>query len=61
MNHTDELMTKVFNEWAKRFSEKPDDFHDVLGADGKPIDDYGQRCTAYFRKLSDEILDIDSD
>ncbi len=42
----------VFNEWARRFAENPGDFGPVVGDDGKLISDYGERCEAYFLRVS---------
>lgn len=48
-------MAAIFNEWARRYSESPDSFGDVLGPDGKPVEDYGQRCATYFEQISREL------
>lgn len=48
-------MAAIFNEWALRYSESPDSFCDVLGPDGKPVEDYGQRCATYFEQISREL------
>lgn len=42
---------KAFTEWAKRYSENPEEFDSILDEDGKPIDTYGERCAAYFAVL----------
>ena len=46
---------RIFNEWAKRYSEKPEEFSDILDDNGKPVSDYGDRCAIYFNKLSAEL------
>jgi hypothetical protein len=55
MNYIQQRMAMVFNEWAKRYSEAPGEFGDILGADGKPVEDYGQRCALYFEKIASEM------
>jgi hypothetical protein len=48
-------MAKIFNEWAKRYSEAPDSFSNILDDDGRPVEDYGENCATYFRRLADEM------
>lgn len=55
MNITAQRMTDLFNEWAKRYSEKPEEFTSILDDNGKPVKDYGESCTRYFKKLNDEM------
>lgn len=55
MNYIQQRMTIIFNEWAKRYSESPEEFKDVLDIDGKPSKDYGECCTLYFEKIADEL------
>jgi len=55
MSYIDKRMAMIFNEWAKRYSESPDEFSEILDGDGKPIEDYGDRCTAYFKKIANEM------
>lgn len=55
MNTTQQRMTAIFNEWEKRYAEKPDEFNGILDDDGNPVTDYGERCTRYFNKLADEM------
>lgn len=55
MNTTQQRMTAIFNEWARRYAANPDEFSDILDADGKPVEDYGQCCTIYFEKIADEM------
>ena len=50
-----ELMAAAFTEWAKRYSENPDDFDSILDAEGKPVVDYGKRCAIYFTELYNEM------
>lgn len=52
---TRERMAIIFNEWARRYSEDPDSFDDVLDADGKPIEGYGEKCAEYFHQLAVEL------
>lgn len=55
MNTTQQRMAAIFNEWARRYAENPDDFGEILDADGKPVDDYGQRSALCFEKIADEM------
>lgn len=55
MNTTQQRMTAIFNEWARRYAENPDDFGAILDADGKPVEDYGQRCALYFEAVADDM------
>lgn len=48
-------LEKIFNEWAKRYSENPEEFGTVLDSEGKPVKDYGQMCAIYFTKLHNEL------
>jgi len=54
-NITRERMTMIFNEWAKRYSESPDEFSDILDDEGNPVSDYGENCAIYFEKLANEM------
>ena len=54
-NITKERMAKIFTEWAKRYSENPEEFSDVLNESGEPVFDYGENCVAYFEKLANEM------
>lgn len=45
----------VFNEWAKRYADDPDQFGPILDTDGRPIEDYGARCAAYFMQVAVSI------
>lgn len=55
MKITQQRMTMVFNEWAKRYAENPNEFTSILDDDGNPIADYGESCTRYFTKLAGEM------
>jgi len=48
-------MAIIFNEWAKRYTENPAWFLDVLDENGHPIEDYGELCATYFDKLAREL------
>jgi hypothetical protein len=52
MNTTQQRMAAIFNEWARRYAESPDEFGAILDADGKPVEDYGQRCAIYFAEIA---------
>lgn len=55
MSYSDDRMAMIFNEWARRYSESPDEFGEMLDGDGNLISDYGQRCTAYFKRIANEM------
>jgi hypothetical protein len=55
MNVNKEQMAAVFNEWARRYAERPEDFDEILDADGKPVKDYGTRCAVYFEEIASEM------
>lgn len=48
-------MAAIFNEWAKRYAENPENFEEILDSDGKPVTDYGDRCALYFEQLANEL------
>ena len=50
-----ERMAIIFNEWAKRYAENPDEFDDILDEDGNPSSDYGESCAIYFHQLANEL------
>lgn len=50
-----ERMAIVFNVWAERYADNPDEFSKCLGDDGRPVSDYGQKCAVYFEKLAGEL------
>lgn len=45
----------IFNEWAKRYSERPEEFSEILDNEGKPISDYGESCAVYFQQIAKEM------
>lgn len=55
MNVTQQRMTMIFNEWAKRYSENKDAFGDMFNEKGEIIQDYGEKCTLYFEKIAKEL------
>ena len=55
MNTTQQRMTAIFNEWARRYAENPDDFRSILDEDGNPVADYGECCARYFEKIAAEM------
>ncbi|MAT51421.1 MAG: hypothetical protein CMK32_09595 [Porticoccaceae bacterium] len=55
MTYIDKRMAMIFNEWARRYSESPESFTEVLDADGKPIEDYGECCVETFKSIADEM------
>jgi len=48
-------MSAIFNEWARRYSEAPGTFSNILGADGKPVANYGDSCVIYFHRIAGEM------
>lgn len=55
MNTTQQRMTAIFNEWAKRYAANPEQFSSILDADGNPVTNYGECCTHYFEQIADEM------
>jgi hypothetical protein len=53
-----QYLAAVFDEWAKRYAENPDEFGSILDDDGKPVEDYGLRCAIYFDQLVSELFSI---
>ena len=51
----EQRMTKIFDEWNKRYTKNPSEFSDTLNANGKPVKGYGKRCAIYFIKLATEL------
>ncbi len=51
------LLAQVFDLWAKRYAEDPAAFDEVLDAEGKAVEGYGERCAVHFSSLVDELLD----
>ena len=55
INITRAEMTAVFNEWARRYAQNPDEFAQILDADGKAEASYGEGATRVFVKIADEM------
>lgn len=55
MNTTQQRAALIFNEWARRYAENPDEFGAILDADRKPVEDYGQRCAIYFTEIAKDM------
>jgi hypothetical protein len=55
MTIVEQRLTGIFNEWAKRYSENPDEFGEILGEDGLPVSDYGESCMRYFIQIAKEM------
>jgi hypothetical protein len=58
MNISKQQMAAVFNEWAKRYSETPDAFGEILDENGKPVTDCGDVCAEYFSQIAKEMFSI---
>lgn len=56
MSEEQQRLAVIFNEWARRYAENPDEFDEVLDADGKPVTDYGDRCAIYLTELENELF-----
>ena len=50
-----EDIASIFNEWARRYAESPDEFGEMLDENGKPFPDYGSQAADYFQKLATEV------
>jgi hypothetical protein len=57
MTTTETRMTMIFNEWARRYAENPDDWSEILDDDGNPFDDYGESAMRTFTKIAKEMDD----
>lgn len=57
MSITQQRMTAIFNEWARLYAQNPDDFEEIIDADGSPVEDYGRQCAIYFCQIA---ADMDS-
>ena len=55
MNTTQQRTAAIFNEWAKRYAENPDEFSGILDDDGNQVTDYGENCALYFEQLASEM------
>lgn len=55
MNTTQQRIAAIFNEWAKRYAENPNEFSAILDDDGNPVTDYGENCALYFERLANEM------
>lgn len=55
MNAQQKRQAAIFNEWAKRYAEDPDSFSNILDADGRPAEDYGEQCAMYFDDIAQEM------
>jgi hypothetical protein len=48
-------MSIIFNEWANRYADNPDEFGEILDENGRPFEDYGDGCAAYFDQIGTEL------
>lgn len=55
MNYAQVRMTLIFDEWARRYAESPQEFSEILDEDGKPIEGWGAAATIYFWRLAEEL------
>ncbi|WP_010322161.1 hypothetical protein [Marinobacterium stanieri] len=55
MNLSRTQLAAVFNEWALRYADNPEDFAEILDEDGIPVEDYGERCAVYLEQLAGEM------
>lgn len=52
---TEQRMALIFNTWATRYANNPEDFGPILTEEGLVVNDYGINCTKYFNKIADEL------
>lgn len=52
---TEQRMTMIFNEWAKRCIENPSNLSEMIDPNGNLRQEYGQECAVYFIALADEL------
>ena len=52
MSITQQRMAAIFNEWARLYAQNPDDFGEILDADGSPVEDYGHKCAICFCQIA---------
>ena len=45
----------IFDAWAKRYAEKPEEFGQILDAHGKPDASYGENAAVYFHHVANEV------
>lgn len=55
MNTIQQRIAAIFNEWARRYAQNPDEFGAILDADDKPVEDYGQQCAIYFEEIARDM------
>ena len=48
-------MAMIFDEWAKRYAESPEDFENCLDENGNPIEGYGKQATKYFNDIANDM------
>ena len=53
---TKKRMAIIFNEWAKRYCENPEEFDSICDGNGKPVETYGDSAAIYFDMLSQELF-----
>lgn len=51
-------MAMIFDEWLRQSVERPELFEaNEVDKNGKPIEDYGERCTKMFCRIAREMDD----
>lgn len=55
MNKTQTKMAAIFNEWARRYAENPDEFGSVLDENGYVAKNYGQACALYYMQIARDL------
>lgn len=55
ITYTGSNVAAILNEWVRRFADNPEEFGELLQADGRPFDDYGSNGAAYFEFLRKEL------
>ena len=49
------FLTQIFDEWAKRYSENPEDHIGILNKDGEPTKGIGRDQAECFLRISNEL------
>ena len=55
MTITQQRMTAIFNEWARRYAASPEQFSSMIDEAGNPVTDYGKCSARYFEQIADEM------
>jgi len=53
-------LAAIFNEWARRYAENPEEFSAILDEHGEALEDYGERCAVYFQMLMHDVEQVNA-